>query len=309
MLKVIGHTPPDTDTVCSPIVYAWYLSNRRGTPAQAFRSGDLNKETQFVLDYFGVEVPDNLESFSADDEVVIIDTNNPDELITGYDVATIVELIDHHKLTGGLSTSSPIRITIRPTGCSASIIWEIIKGEGNQDIPMEMAGLLLACILSDTLKFSSPTSTEKDRDYADELALLAEVDIDEFAEKLFDAKSNLDGFTSEEIVKMDSKVYEMGGDKIRFSVMETTKPQILLAMESDLKETMNAIKSEDSLGGLYFFFFFILENASTLIVTSDKEREVAEKAFGESFDENGRMYLPGVVSRKKQMIPMIEGVL
>lgn len=306
MLKVFGHTPPDTDTICAPIVYAWHLSQKMNTPAKAYRVGELNKETKFVLDYFGVEVPENLTEVTDEDKIVIIDTNNPEELIKGFDNAEIVEIIDHHKLVGGISTAQPIKITIRTYGCSATIVWQIMKGEGHEQIPTSMAGLLLSAILSDTLKFSSPTTTDADIESAKELALIADVNIDEYAKQMFDAKSNLDGYTPEEIVKIDSKVFDMGDNKVRVSVLETTNPDVALSMQSALEEAMKNIMNKDGLDGIYLFVVDIIKNESTLITSEAAEKEIAERAFGAKFEGDSRMKLSGVVSRKKQMVPNLE---
>lgn len=107
MIKVIGHFPPDTDTVCSPIVYAWYLTNFKGMPAKAYRAGELNRETEYVLNRFGIEKPEIMNEIIEGDELIIMDTNNPDEILKGLEKAKILEIIDHHKLIGNISNSRP----------------------------------------------------------------------------------------------------------------------------------------------------------------------------------------------------------
>lgn len=306
-IKVIGHTPPDTDSVCSPIVYAWFLTNIKHKPAEAFVVGRLNKETEFVLDYFGVEKPEAIRTLDEGDSVVIIDTNNAEELIEEHQKVNILEIIDHHKLTGTLSTKEPIDITIRAVGCSATIIWELID-QDSQNLPKEMAGLLLAAIISDTLKFTSPTTTTRDIVAAKVLAEVAEVDIDEFASELFEAKSDLTGITYHEILRMDSKIFKMGDYKVRISVLETTNPQVALDMYDSLMETIFDIKDEEKLDMMFFFAVDILKNEATLVVSSEQEKETAEKAFGAVFEKE-TVVLPGIVSRKKQVVPRLEEVL
>jgi manganese-dependent inorganic pyrophosphatase len=308
MIKVFGHKPADTDTVCSPIVYAWYLSEKKNTPAQAYILSDINRETEFVLNKFDIGKPDLLESVSAEDKVIILDTNNPDELIGNLDKAEIVEIIDHHRLAGGLTTPIPIKITVLPVACTATILRQMFKSDGNNDIPKEMAGLLVSAIISDTLKFTSPTTTDEDKQAARELAKIAKIDIDKHAEEMFEAKSNLSGMNVKEVLISDSKLFDLKGKKVRIGVLETTKPENALSMKDDLISEMKKLKDEESLDATFFFVVDILDSASDLFVPSDLEKDIAQKAYKCKIKDN-QAHLDGVVSRKKQMIPNIEGVL
>lgn len=303
MLKVIGHKAPDTDTVCSAISYAWFL-NQKGKEAKAFRAGDLNKETAFVLQKFGIQEPEILERFLEKDEIVIVDTNNKEELLEGIDQAQIKEIIDHHKLTGTLATSEPISVIIKPWASTASIIWKHMK-HSEVEMSKEIAGLLLAAILSDTLKFTSPTTTGRDKQSADELARIAGVDIDSFADEMFTAKSDLSGMSAKDLLLVDSKVFDFGENKTRISVLETTKPENALAMTKDLIKQASELKKSESLKYLFFFVVDILKSESTLIVVSDAEKEISKKAFGRE-GKGSTIQLPEVVSRKKQMVPNLE---
>jgi manganese-dependent inorganic pyrophosphatase len=308
MIKVFGHKPADTDTTCSPIVYAWYLSEKRNTDAKAFRLSDINKETEFVLKRFGIEKPELLEKLKEGEQVIIIDTNNPDELLEGINDVEILEIIDHHKLAGGLSTPAPLKVTVRPVACSATILWDMFNADGNTDLPKEMAGLLLSAILSDTLKFTSPTTTEDDKKAAEELAQIAEVNIDKYADEMFAAKSDLSGMGAKEVLMSDSKLFDLKGKKVRIGVLETTKPENALAMKEDILKEMENIKSEESLDAHFFSVVDILNSASDMIILGDLEKEIAEKAFNCQVKDN-QTYLDGIVSRKKQMIPNIEGAI
>ncbi len=305
MIKVLGHLAPDTDSTCAPIVYAWYLREKKDMEAQAFVTGEFNREAKYVLERFGFDAPELLDKLTSEDEYVVLDTNNPDELVEGYDKAKLLEIIDHHKLVGGLSTPDPISITIRPWACTMTVMWELMKYDGVADLPAEIAGLMLAGILSDTLKFTSPTTTEVDTLAAEELAEMADVDVDKLAEAMFAAKSDLSGMSAKDVLKSDSKIFELGGKKVRISVLETTKPENSLDMKEELKSAMEELKSEEGLDGAFFFAVDILKTESTLVVNGDWEREIAEKAFGSEFDGE-TMLLPDVVSRKKQIVPNIE---
>lgn len=307
-LKVIGHINPDSDTVCSPIAYAWYLSGKKGIEAQAFIAGPLNKETAFILDHFSIETPEILKHFSGDDEVIIMDTNNPDELLPGIDKAKIRGIIDHHKLVGGLQTEEPLMIAMEPIACTATIAWHIMQREHHTELPKEIAGIMLSAILSDTLKFTSPTTTEEDKKAAHALAEICGEDIDSLAEKMFAAKSDLSGMDTRNILTVDSKIFEFGDKKARISVLETTKPENALDMLHELQGEMVTMKREDSLDHAFFFVVDILKTEAHLIVSDEEERIIAEEAFEAKFEED-TLLLPGVVSRKKQIIPALEPVI
>ena len=307
-LKVNGHKGPDTDTTCSAIVYAWHLTENMGKKAEAFVLGELNKETEFVLNKFGVKKPSLLKKYEKGDELVIVDTNNAEELLDNLNEASVVEILDHHKLTGNISTEVPIPVTIEPLACTATIIWKKIK-EANVSVPpKEMVGLMLSAILSDTLKFTSPTTTDEDKEAARELSKICGEDIESLSESMFEAKSDLTGMSAMDILLVDSKLFETKGKKVRYSVLETTNPEKALEMQKEIEEASNKLKEEESLDYLFFFVIDILNSDCVLLVTKDEERKVAAKAFDKKFEEK-LLKLPGIVSRKKQIIPSIEAVL
>lgn len=309
MAKIaIGHMNPDTDTVCSPLAYSWFLNDKFNLGIEAYVSGKLNKETQFVLQKFGLETPKVLEKFAEGDEVTLLDTNNPDELIGGIESAKIVEIVDHHKLIGGLTTNEPLKVFMKPVACTATLVWQIMNSSGVTELPKEIAGIMLCAILSDTLKFTSPTTTEEDKKAAEELKSICKEDIDKLADAMFAAKSDLSGMTNKDILTVDSKVFPMGDKEVRISVLETTNPQNALGIKSDLVEEMISIKKSEKSDHFFFFVIDILKSEATLLVTDDSEKKIAEEAFGMRFNDDVLM-LPGVVSRKKQIVPQLETVL
>lgn len=303
MIKVFGHKAPDTDTTCSAIVYSWFL-NQNETPAKAYILGTLNKETEFVLKKFNVTPPELLESLDKGKKIIVVDTNNKEELPQGIEQAEIVEIIDHHKLTGTLKTDKPIPVIIKPVASTATIIWKRIK-HTNVQITKQIAGLLVSAILSDTLNCTSPTTTPKDKSAIDELATIAGINVKNLCEEMFSAKSDLTGMGAKEILLSDSKIFEMGGKKIRVSVLETTNPQNALKITGDLQKGMSKLKEEESLDHIFFFAVDILKTRATLVRGSEEEKEIAEKTFSKKF-VGEKMTLPGVVSRKKQIIPSLE---
>jgi manganese-dependent inorganic pyrophosphatase len=299
---VIGHINPDTDTTCSAIAYAWYLG-QKGQLAKPAVAGPLNKETAYVVERFGVGSPDLIETFEKDQPVFIVDTNNPNELLPSISDAKIVGIIDHHKLSG-LTTPDPITVSILPVACTATLIFEAISAEGIH-IPADIAGVMLACILSDTLNYTSPTTTEADKAAGKALATLAETDPNELSEAMFASKSDISDMDDRSVLEVDGKLYEYGSRKVRISVLETTKPSFALGRAASLIETMQAVKKEDGLDDLLLFVVDIVNSESTLLIASDSEKALAEKAFGMAATGD-RMVLPGVVSRKKQIAPKIE---
>ncbi len=306
MIKVFGHIAPDTDTVCSAIGYAWIL-NKKGERATAYSLGELNKETKYVLRKFKVEIPSILTNLKHGDRVVIVDTNNPEELPQNINETEIITIIDHHKMFGGLKTDKPIPVIIKPLASTATIVWKYIKHSGVK-IDQDISGILLSAIISDTLNLSSPTTTQKDKDSVTELSELLEIDVDKLANEMFEAKSDLKGMSIDDILAVDSKVFTFNGINTRISVLETTKPLNAIKMKSKLIDSMEKVKKAENLRLMFFFVIDILKSEASLMVTSDEEKDLAEKAFEKKFI-NGLMTLPGVVSRKKQIVPSLEKVI
>lgn len=301
--KIFGHKSPDTDATASAIVWSWYL-NKQGVEAKPYVLGTPNTEALFVLKHWGFEIPELLTSVSANDEVIIVDTNNPEELFENINECNITQIIDHHKLVGGLQTAGPIDITIKPLASTASVMYTILGSEEVEDLPNEIAGLMLSCIISDTLEFRSPTTTEEDKLMAEHLAFKLGVSITEYATKMFEAKSDISAFSDEELIKMDSKKYEASGNKYRVSVLETTAPKMVLDRKETIFLAMESVKAKEKLDDVLLFVVDILNEEATLFVPNDEVKLVAETKFNTTVDSD-LVVLPGVVSRKKQIIPVL----
>lgn len=298
---VFGHKSPDTDSTGSPIIWAWYLSTVRNTPAEPRLLGEPNTEAAFVLERWQLEKPAILSDLAAGTPVVIVDTNNPAELPANINEADIRGIIDHHKLVGGLETKGPIDITIRPLACTATIMHDLI-GQDMAKAPLPVKGAMLSCILSDTLEFRSPTTTDRDCEVAEALAGELDVSIPDYAAELFAAKSDVSAFSEAELLRMDSKEYEVGGKQFRVSVLETTSPSTVLSRKDALMEAMEPVAQEDGADQVLLFVVDILKEEATLLVPNDLVKTVAEKSFGASVSGD-TVVLPGIVSRKKQIIP------
>lgn len=303
MIKVFGHTAPDTDSTGSPIIWAWYLNEIRKTPAKAVLQGDPNTEAQWMLERWGLEMPEIIGDVAADEKCVIVDTNNPAELPASINEAEVLEIIDHHMLAGGVKTRAPINITIRPLACTATIMHDLI-GEDLARASQGVKGAMLTCILSDTLEFRSPTTTPHDRDVAEKLAAELDVTISEYAAEMFAAKSDVSAFSAAELLRMDSKEFEVGGKKLRISVLETTAPQVLLDRKQALIEAMPGVAEADGADEVLLFVVDILKEEATLLVPNDNVKHIAEKSFDVTVSGD-TLVLPGVMSRKKQIIPVL----
>jgi manganese-dependent inorganic pyrophosphatase len=299
---VFGHKSPDTDSTGSPIIWAWYLSEIAGEPAAPALLGEPNTEAAFMLARWGLDKPAIIDGVEADQPVVIVDTNNPAELPENVNAADIRAIIDHHKLVGGLETKGPIDIRIEPVACTATIMHKMI-GDDLAQAPEAVKGAMLSCILSDTLEFRSPTTTDEDRTIAEALAADLGIDIPSYAAEMFAAKSDVSAFSDAELLRMDSKEYEVGGKSFRVSVLETTSPETVLARKDSLMSTMPTVAAEDGVDQVLLFVVDILREESTMLIPNELTKQVAEKSFATVCGDADAVVLPGVVSRKKQIIP------
>ncbi|SCY59941.1 manganese-dependent inorganic pyrophosphatase [Paracoccus tibetensis] len=303
MIKVFGHTAPDTDSTGSPIIWAWYLSEVRKQPAAAVLQGEPNTEAAWMLNRWNLTKPEIIADVAKGEKCVIVDTNNPAELPASINEADVIEIIDHHLLAGGIKTRSPINITIRPLACTATIMHDLI-GEDMARAPEGIKGAMLTCILSDTLEFRSPTTTPHDRFVAEKLAAELNVNITDYASEMFAAKSDVSAFSDEALLRMDSKEYELGGKQLRVSVLETTAPQTILSRKAALLAAMPKVAADDGADEVLLFVVDILREEATLLVPNDFVKRVAERSFAATVTGDS-VVLPGVMSRKKQIIPVL----
>ncbi|MCW8843761.1 MAG: manganese-dependent inorganic pyrophosphatase [Rhodobacteraceae bacterium] len=301
---VFGHKSPDTDSTGSPIIWAWYLNEIKGDPAEAVLLGEPNTEAAFVLEKWSCPKPRIVETFEDGQKAVIVDTNNPAELPANINALDIVEIIDHHKLVGGLETAGPIDITIRPLACTATIMYDLM-GDAADKMPDWVKGMMLSCILSDTLEFRSPTTTDIDKALAQKLASELNIDLGTYASEMFEAKSDVSAFSDADLIRMDSKEYAVDGTKFRVSVLETTAPKLVLDRKDSLMASFADVAKEDGVDEVLLFVVDILNEEATLFVPNDLIKGVAEKSFGASV-EGDMVVLPGIMSRKKQIIPNLK---
>lgn len=304
MIKVFGHKSPDTDSTGSPIIWAWYLTEVKGTPAKAVLLGEPNTEAAFVLQHWDLPKPEIISDVTADDTCVIVDTNNPAELPPSINEAKVVGIIDHHLLAGGIKTKSPIEITVRPLACTATIMADLM-GADLAKAPKAIKGAMLSCILSDTLEFRSPTTTPHDKAVAEKLAADLGISIPDYAAKLFEAKSDVSAFSDAALLRMDSKEYNVDGKELRVSVLETTAPKVLLDRKASLMAAMPGVAKEDGADQVLLFIVDIIKEEATLLVPNDLVKKIAEASFPCTVTGD-TVVLPGIMSRKKQIIPALK---
>ncbi|MFN3210985.1 MAG: manganese-dependent inorganic pyrophosphatase [Roseovarius sp.] len=298
---VFGHKSPDTDSTGSPILWAWYLNEVKGGDAEAVLLGEPNTEAAFMLEKWDLPKPRIISDIEDGQACVVVDTNNPAELPANINGADLQGIIDHHKLVGGLETSGPIEITVRPLACTATIMIDLM-GEDAQRMPDWAKGAALTCILSDTLEFRSPTTTDHDRAVAEQLARDLNISVPDYAAEMFAAKSDVSAFSDAELLRMDSKEYAVGDTKFRVSVLETTAPATVLDRKDSLMASMQTVAAEDGVDQVLLFVVDILKEEATLLIANDLVKGVAEKSFGAQVSGD-TVVLPGIMSRKKQIIP------
>ncbi|MDP2062597.1 MAG: manganese-dependent inorganic pyrophosphatase [Phaeovulum sp.] len=304
MITVLGHKSPDTDATCSPIIWAWYLTAVKNTPARAVLLGEPNTEAAFVLKRWNLPRPPIIADVAAGEKVVIVDTNNPAELPPSINEANVIGIIDHHLLAGGIKTKAPIEVTIRPLACTATVLFDLM-GESAARMPDPIKCAMLSCILSDTLEFRSPTTTGHDRAVAEKLAHDLHISIPDYAAELFAAKSDVSAFSDAELLRMDSKEYEVAGKHLRVSVLETTAPQLLLDRKAALMAAMPGVAAADGADQVLLFIIDILREEATLLVPNALVKQIAEASFACKVADDS-VVLPGLMSRKKQIIPALK---
>lgn len=305
---VAGHKSPDTDSICSAISYANLLT-QMGTPATPVCAGDANKETKYALEHFGFEHPQivtNWEEFAPNGgDLYLTDHNESKQIIDGYKSMNMCGVIDHHRI-GDFETDGPVFIRMEPVGCTNTILTKLYI-ENNQEIPKNIAGLMLSAIISDTVLFRSPTCTETDKEMAHKLAAIAGVDIDSYGLDMLKAGADISDLTNDEIVHTDMKEFSEAGQTIsigQISVMDTTD---VLAKQAELVAALEALRTTNGYAASYIMVTNILDESTTLIYSGDVE-SVVVNAFGKDVKDNA-VFLPNTMSRKKQIVPPILGAM
>lgn len=298
---VFGHKNPDTDTICSAIAYA-NLKSALGVNAEPIRLGEINSETKYALEYFQVNEPRLVEKVSQEaKQVILVDHNEKQQSADDIDDVRILEVIDHHRIAN-FQTSDPLYYRAEPVGCTATILNKLYKENGVK-IKKEIAGLMLSAIISDSLLFKSPTCTDEDVAAARELAKIAEVDADSFGLEMLKAGADLSDKTVEQLVTLDSKGFDMGDHKVMIAQVNAVDTNDVLARKKEIEDAIEAIIAKENLDLFLFVVTDILTNDSIGLALG-KMTNAVESAFNVELD-NHTAALKGVVSRKKQIVPVL----
>ncbi|NHC42303.1 manganese-dependent inorganic pyrophosphatase [Bacillus sp. MM2020_1] len=301
---IFGHKNPDTDTICSAIAYA-DLKTQLGMEVEPVRLGQVNGETQYALDYFKAEAPRLVESVSSEvNAVILVDHNERQQSANDIADVRVLEVIDHHRIAN-FETSDPLYYRCEPVGCTATILNKMYK-ENNKEISKEIAGLMLSAIISDSLLFKSPTCTPEDVAAARELAEIAGVDADAYGLEMLKAGADVRDKSISELLSLDAKGFEMGSSKVEIAQVNVVDTADVLARQEELEAAISMIIAEKNLDLFLFVVTDILTNDSVGLALGSKTAAV-EKAYNVTLSNNTAT-LKGVVSRKKQIVPVLTDI-
>ena len=297
---VFGHKNPDTDSIASAIAMSFFLE-KLGHESEPVALGEVNEETAFALTHFNVEAPRVVSSVSNEvSNVALVDHNEAVQSVDDLGEVAVDYVVDHHRI--GFESPQPLYYRCEPIGCTATVLYKMFN-EHQFDIPKAMAGLMLSAIISDTLLFKSPTCTHTDVDAAHELAKIAEVSLNEYGLELLKAGTNLATKSISELLTLDSKNFDMNGRTVRVAQVNAIGfDDVLLRKEAVLNE-MQATIQQEALDMSILLVTDVLESNSVGLVVGNDTTPV-EKAFKQPVID-AEVNLPGVVSRKKQIIPQL----
>ncbi len=296
---IFGHKNPDTDSIMSSMVMANF-ENKLGNEAIAVRLGNINKETEYVFNYLQIEKPELISDVEDGQNVILVDHNESTQSADNISNAKILKVIDHHTM----NFVAPYQLYYRtePVGCTATVLYKMYK-EYDVEITKTIATLMLSAIISDTLLFKSPTCTPEDKAIAEKLAKIAEVDCEVYGKNLLKAGTDISEFTPEQVINIDSKLFEKGTKKFKIAQINTADIDDVFKNKAYFETAINNEIEKDNLD-LYVFAATDILNSNSKIISLGRDSGIVEKAYGVTLDDNTAM-LENVVSRKKQMLPKI----
>lgn len=300
-ILVFGHQNPDTDAIGAAIAYA-SLQNALGKEAEAVALGTPNEETQYALDYFKLAAPRVVASAKGETrDVMLVDHNEFQQSISDIAELNILAVVDHHRISN-FETANPLYYRAEPVGCTSTIVLKLYK-EAKVEVPQEVAGMMLSAIISDTLLFKSPTCTPEDVEAAKELAVIAAVDLEEYGLAMLKAGTNLSDKSAAVLVDLDAKSFTMGGKTVRVAQVNTVDLTEVFDRQAELETVMTQLNADENYDLFLLIATDILASDSELLAIGESLENV-EKAFSVKL-ANNRAFLPGVVSRKKQVVPQL----
>ena len=301
-ILVFGHKSPDTDSVTSAIVMTNLERKLGNEDVYACVLGKLNKETKYIFDYLNIDEPELLEKIEDGQEVILVDHNEFKQSVDNIENAKILKVVDHHRICG-LNTAEPLYYRAEPVGCTATVLYKMYK-EKNVEIDKTIATLMLSAIISDTLLFKSPTCTKEDVEIAEELNKIACLNIEEYGLTMLKAGTDLSDVSAEGLVALDAKEITIAGN-INSVIAQVNTASIpdMLERKEEIENAMKKVIEEKNLD-LFFFAITDIINSNSQVIALGKEASLVEKSYNVTL-ENNTAFLKGVVSRKKQIIPVL----
>lgn len=297
---IFGHKNPDTDTITSSLVMEDFERKMGNTEVVACRLGNINKETEYVLNYIGVDAPMLIDRVEDGDNVILVDHNSPKESVENLENASILKVVDHHKIV--LQTSYPLFYRAEAVGCTETVMYKLYK-ENNLEIDKKIATLMMSAIISDTLLLKSPTCTQDDVKAVEELAKIAGVDYKTYGMEMLKAGTDLSDFTVEELLEIDAKEIDLKDVKSIIAQVNTASIPDVMNMKADIENAINHVIEEK---GLDLFVFLITDiiNSNSQVIALGNKAKIVESAYNVVLNDNTAL-LEGVVSRKKQVVPIL----
>ena len=297
---IFGHKSPDTDSITSALVMENLEKKLGNENVKAVRLGNVNKETQYVLKYLGIEAPELIEDVEDSQDVILVDHNEASQTVGNISNAKILKVVDHHTM----NFVAPYQLYYRaePVGCTATVLYKMYK-ENDVEIDKTMATLMLSAIASDTLILKSPTTTEDDKKVVKKLEEISGLDISVYGTDMLKAGTDISEFTPEEIINIDCKLFEKGNKKFRIAQVNTADLDSIFKNQAYFEQAIQKDIQKENLD-LYVFAATDIINSNSKIISLGNDAPVVEKAFGVPVDNNTAM-LENVVSRKKQILPNI----
>lgn len=302
-ILVFGHQNPDTDAIASSYGFDYLSQKAFGLDTEVVALGTPNEETAFALDYFGVEAPRVVESAKAEgaEQVILTDHNEFQQSIADIREVEVYGVVDHHRVAN-FETANPLYMRVEPVGSASSIVYRMFK-ENGIDVPKAIAGMLLSGLISDTLLLKSPTTHVSDHRVAEELAELAEVNLETYGMSLLKAGANLASKSEAELIDIDAKTFELNGNAVRVAQVNTVDISEVLerqeAIEAAIKDAMAAEGYSD-----FVLMVTDIVNSNSEILAIGANMDKVEAAFNFTL-ENNHAFLAGAVSRKKQVVPQL----
>lgn len=299
-ILIFGHKNPDTDSIMSALLMEKFDKNL-GFEVEAVRLGNINKETKYVLDYLGIKAPRLVEKIEDGAEVVLVDHNEFTQSVENIENAKITCVVDHHRICD-FKTAEPLYYRAEPLGCTATIIYKKFVEEQMQ-IDRTTAIMMLSAIISDTLLFKSPTCTKEDIKIAEKLAKIADINVNEYGLEMLKAGTDLSDLTAEELIKIDAKEVMLNDVKSQIAQINTASIPVMMERKEELEKAIKSTIDERELDVFVLLITDIIESNSQAIVLG-KRSEIVENAYDVKLEDN-TAFLPGIVSRKKQVIPIL----